>query len=194
MECFNQVLGQDRLDQNAGRSRGLDPKAGRGLVRSGQENDITGMAPADLLGGLNAIDTASQTDIHQDEVRMVPQRHLDSCCSFSSDLKVPETSILQGHPDAEANEIVIVHDQNRGHRWSAWQFGRTGKCYGEVSAVVLVHGYLSAQLINQFGDDLPPDHVRRRGPGHPDAVVRHHKAELGFTYDSQRDINGAGLI
>ena len=60
MECFNQVLGQDRLDQNAGRSRGLDPKAGRGLVRSGQENDITGMAPADLLGGLNAIDTGSR--------------------------------------------------------------------------------------------------------------------------------------
>jgi hypothetical protein len=59
-----------------------------------------------------------------------------------------------------------------------------------VGALVLVHGHLTAQLINQFGDDLLPDSDRRRGRRHADTIIGHDKAGFAFTCDSQRNING----
>jgi hypothetical protein len=67
LEGSNEVLGQDWLDQHVGRSRGVDPEAGRGFIRSGRKDDITGVPLADLLGGLDAIDAAPQTDIYQQD-------------------------------------------------------------------------------------------------------------------------------
>jgi hypothetical protein len=68
----NQVLGQDWLDQHAGRICCLDPKASRGFVRPGQEDDLAGMGLPDLADRLDAIQSAPQANIHQDDRGAVP--------------------------------------------------------------------------------------------------------------------------
>ena len=59
------MLRQDWLDQHVGRSRGVNPKAGRSFVRPRQEDDPTETLLANSLSGFDAIDAASQTDIDQ---------------------------------------------------------------------------------------------------------------------------------
>jgi hypothetical protein len=59
------VLGQDRLDQHVGRSRGVDPKAGRDFVRLGRKDNPAGTLLANSLSGFDTIDAAPQTDIYQ---------------------------------------------------------------------------------------------------------------------------------
>ena len=63
LEGSNEVLGQDWLDQHAGRSRGFDSKTGRGFVRPGQEDDLAGMGLPDLADRLDAIQSAPQANM-----------------------------------------------------------------------------------------------------------------------------------
>ena len=65
LEGSNEVLGQDWLDQHVGRSRGVDPKAGRDFIRPGRKDDPAGTLLANTLSSFDAIDAAPQTDIYQ---------------------------------------------------------------------------------------------------------------------------------
>jgi hypothetical protein len=62
LECSNQVQGQDRLEQHAGRLRCLDPEAGRGFVWPSRKDDPAGTLLANSLSGFDAIDAASHTN------------------------------------------------------------------------------------------------------------------------------------
>jgi hypothetical protein len=71
LEGSNEVLGQDWLDQHVGRSRGVDPKAGRDFVRPGRKDDPAWTLLANSLSGFDTIDAAPQTDIYQHDCWMM---------------------------------------------------------------------------------------------------------------------------
>ena len=69
LEGSNEVLGQDWLDQHVGRSRGVDPKAGRYFIRPGRKDDPAGTLLANSLSSFDTIDAAPQADIYQHDCR-----------------------------------------------------------------------------------------------------------------------------